>query len=523
MFSAGGRGGAVIEVTTLDDAGTGSLRAAIQASGARTVVFRVSGTIILNSPLAISNDSITIAGQTAPGDGIAIRRYGVSVQAQHVIIRYLRFRTGDEAGGEQDAFSGRDGAHIIVDHCSASWGNDEVFSFYGNDSTTVQWCIISEGLYQSTHPKGLHSYGGIWGGTDASFHHNLIAHHTSRTPRVSGEGTTIVAHNLDLRNNVIYNWGFNSIYGGEASTVNIVGNYFKQGPATKSSVRYRILQPSDSLARWHVEGNYMTGSSAITANNWAGGVQGSFASLPSIRASTPFPYVPVTYQSPEDAYQLVLDKAGATLPRRDAVDNRIIDDARTGIATYGALTYPINQSMDTSIARGIIDHASDAGGWPDLRSAAPPADTDHDGMPDSWESMKGLDSDNAEDRNLIASSGYTMLEEYLNALTITSVHEWAGMAIPKDPDIVLTAYPNPFNPSTTIDALLPASGRATVRIYDLLGRLTKELVDDVRPSGILRVHWNGTDAVSRPASSGTYIVVVRQGTRMRAMHIQLVK
>ena len=207
--TGGGRGGAVYEVTNLDDDGPGSLRTAVKAYGPRTVVFRVSGTIRLESELKIKNGYITIAGQTAPGDGICIRDYPVSIEAIEVVIRYLRFRLGDVRGevlGEDsDSIGGRYLRKIILDHCSASWSMDETMSFYGIDSLTIQWCLLSESLYFSKHPKGAHGYGGIWGGRNASFHHNLFAHHSSRTPRFAG-GETAPCVNVDFRNNVIYNW-----------------------------------------------------------------------------------------------------------------------------------------------------------------------------------------------------------------------------------------------------------------------------------------------------------------------------
>ena len=209
-YTLGGKGGQVIEVTNLNDSGPGSLRTAVSASGPRTVVFRVSGTIELKSNLSISRPFITIAGQTAPGDGICIKKYPIVINADQVIIRYLRLRLGDESGADDDALSGQFHKHIMIDHVSASWSVDETLSIYHCDSVTVQWCLISESMYNSNHEKGHHGYGGIWGGPHGSFHHNLFAHHSSRNPRfASGCGNT------DYRNNVIYNWGFQSVYGAE--------------------------------------------------------------------------------------------------------------------------------------------------------------------------------------------------------------------------------------------------------------------------------------------------------------------
>jgi pectate lyase len=320
MYTKGGRGGKVYEVTSLADDGTvGTLRYAINQSGARTVVFKVSGTIVLTSDLKIARDSITIAGQTAPGDGICLRKYTLYVNANEVILRYLRVRLGDETGGESDAMSGFTNAttgyknHIIVDHCSASWSEDEGLSYYGNDFVTVQWCIISESLYNSNHPKGAHGYGGIWGGKDhTAFHHNLFAHHSSRNPRLSGVGTTTGCYNVDLRNNVIYNWGFNSAYGGEASTANFINNYYKPGPATKSGVRSRIFNPSDTLGVWYIQGNLVEGNPAVSNDNWAGGVNPTIApmNINSIKATAPFPSLPVTTHTPQQAFDRGLQYGG---------------------------------------------------------------------------------------------------------------------------------------------------------------------------------------------------------------------
>lgn len=248
-YTIGGRGGKVYEVTNLNDSGEGSLRAAIEAKGPRTVVFRVSGTIDLKSALNIRNPYITIAGQTAPGDGICIKRYPLNISADEVIIRYIRIRLGDESTRSDDAISARYRKNIILDHISASWSIDETMSIYHCENVTIQWCMITESLSQSNHTKGSHGFGGIWGSNYSTYHHNLLAHHSSRNPRwASGGGFN------DYRNNVLYNWGYNSSYGGEKHqvgnpkfsdiTVNFVNNYYKPGPATdKGKVSYRIVNP----------------------------------------------------------------------------------------------------------------------------------------------------------------------------------------------------------------------------------------------------------------------------------------
>ncbi|MCP9235271.1 polysaccharide lyase family 1 protein [Lewinella sp. JB7] len=261
-YALGGRGGAVYLVTNLHDGGDGSLRQAVEASGPRTVIFQVSGNIELESPLVIRNPYLTIAGQTAPGEGICLKNYPLNIDADHVIMRYLRIRPGDVSGKDYDAVSGRYHKHIILDHLSASWSVDETMSVYHCDSITVQWSMITESMYDSNHAKGTHGFGGIWGSNHGSYHHNLLAHHTSRNPRMaSGSGFT------DYRNNVIYNWGFNSCYGGEAShvgndqfnfsTFNVVGNYYKPGPATLSGkLSYRIANLSargeDDHGTWYI-------------------------------------------------------------------------------------------------------------------------------------------------------------------------------------------------------------------------------------------------------------------------------
>ncbi|GMV91538.1 MAG: hypothetical protein AMXMBFR82_13160 [Candidatus Hydrogenedentota bacterium] len=406
-YTVGGRGGKVIEVTNLNDDGPGSLRAACEAEGPRTVVFRVSGTIPLESELEIENPYITIAGQTAPGDGICIKNYQVKFRTNHVIMRYLRFRPGDEAGVEQDAFSG-EGDHIIIDHCSVSWGVDETLSINKASNLTVQWCMVTESLTNSIHKKGAHGYGGLWGGPGGSFHHNILAHHTSRNPRASGNRDSGL---LDFRNNVIYNWGFNSAYGGELWPRNWINNYYKSGPATSENVRDRIFLQKHPRGKMYADGNFVHGFPEISADNWAGGIdfaEDGEASEETLRVRDAYTVAPVTTHPAAEAFSLVLDQAGASL-RRDMVDTRIVEEIRTGTARFGE-TYKGG-------GKGIIDSQSAVGGWPELRSEPAPSDADHDGLPDSWETSNGLDpanpDDGSADRN---NDGYTNLEEYLNGL-----------------------------------------------------------------------------------------------------------
>lgn len=401
-FTSGGRGGSVIAITNLNDSGPGSLRAAIEDSGARTVIFSVSGTIVLQSPLIIEHGNLTIAGQTAPGDGICLRDYPVIIEADNIILRYLRIRLGDAHELAEDALSVYFQRDLIIDHCSFSWGTDEVLTVRDNERSTVQWCIISESLNESHHPKGSHGYGGIWGGKGASFHHNLIAHHSSRTPRINGSRYhgNPEQELVDFRNNVIFNWGFNSVYGGEGGRFNLVANYYKAGPASKHKAR--IAEPWDEQGRWFVDGNLVFGFPAISRDNWAGGVQGKFSRR--IGVAAPHAVAPVVTHSAEEAFELVLAHAGASLPRRDSVDARIIREVRDGVATHGA---------------GIIDSQAQVGGWPTLQTIPPPKDSDHDGMPDAWELANGLDPHNPDDRNGdFNGDGYTNLEKYLNSLAV---------------------------------------------------------------------------------------------------------
>jgi pectate lyase len=421
-YTVGGRGGKVYEVTNLNDSGKGSLRAGVEAKGPRTVVFRVSGTIDLKSDLRIKNPNITIAGQTAPGDGICIKRYPLMIDADEVIIRYIRVRFGDESGKDADAVSARYVKNLILDHVSASWSVDETMSIYHCENMTVQWCMITESMFSSNHVKSNHGFGGIWGSNHSTYHHNLLAHHSSRNPRfASGCGNT------DYRNNVLYNWGYNSCYGGEKkqgstkfnfSNINMVANYYKPGPATApGKVSHRIANPSSrgsgDKGKWYIADNVMEGNALVTANNWEGGVQPSDSEF---RLDQPWPAMAINQETAEEAYKSVLEDAGAILPKRDAVDARIIQEIRNGDATYEGIYNTKKNVVDKSKPCGIIDSQNDVGGWPELKSAPAPTDTDHDGMPDEWETKQGLNPNDAADGSKVGADGYTMLEKYLNSI-----------------------------------------------------------------------------------------------------------
>lgn len=402
-FTTGGRGGEIVMVTNLNDEGPGSLREAVRNHGPRIVVFKVSGNINLQSPLDINNGDLTIAGQTAPGDGICLTGYPVKVKDDNVIIRYIRVRAGDESGGEVDAFTSMRNRNLIVDHCSFSWGNDEVCSIYDNENSTLQWCIIGESMNSSVHHKGDHGYGGIWGGKTASFVGNLMVHHTSRNPRLHGSRyhKQPDKERAELVNNVVYNWKSKCMYAGEDGNYNIVNNYFKPGPATSKSASKEFLEPYRPFSNYYISGNVMHENAEITENNIIGIDIGDFPA-DSVFVSEPHQISDYSPLSAEDAFKEVVLHAGASL-NRDAVDRRIMEEVQQGTFTYGD--------------NGIIDSQTDVGGWPELKSAEYPEDSDNDGIPDAWEEVNGLDPNNPQDAALKSiSDDYVNIEIWFNSL-----------------------------------------------------------------------------------------------------------
>ncbi|MFA6244667.1 MAG: hypothetical protein WC655_27230, partial [Candidatus Hydrogenedentales bacterium] len=423
-MTPGGRGGAVLFVTNLEDYVPGqdapipgSLRAAVEAKGPRIVVFRIGGIIELKTHLVIREPYLTLAGQTAPGDGICLKNYTCSLEETHdVVIRHLRCRPGDGIGVELDALStGANCKNIILDHCSVSWGSDETLSVSGagQDLITVQWCVISETLDDSVHTKGPHGYATLLR-TDGrvTFHHNLYAHHRTRCPRPGtyGKDPGLL---LDFENNVIYNWNAPAGYTAkDPARINYVGNYLKPGPSTTDRL-YAFTIGGDST-RMYVAGNVLEGVEGGVADNWTLISKAS----DTHKAKVPFPRVPVASQSAQDAYRLVLEDAGATLPIRDAVDTRIVENVRDGSGQ-------------------IINSQSDVGGWPSYASGEAPPDSDQDGMPDSWEASHGLNpvspADATQDKD---EDGYTNVEEFINGTDpdtsdISSLHAlWNGIQLP---------------------------------------------------------------------------------------------
>ena len=436
MYVTGGRGGKVYHVTKLtDDGSEGTLRYGIEKeSRPLVIVFDVAGVIPLAKALKIQNGNLTIAGQTAPGDGICLKNYNFRIAASNVILRFMRFRMGDEAKTEDDALNLYTGDNniqdVIIDHCSLSWSTDECGSFYGMTNFSLQWCILSESLRNSIHEKGKHGYGGIWGGANATYHHNLLAHHDSRNPRIDHDYVSTLKGPVSLINNVIYNWGDNSCYGGESKPgsdfkkYNIVNNYYKPGPATASG-KVRFLDPTTNCkncdsahpdqvvpGHFYMSGNTMDGNDGYTADNWSGKATTASAGLiATIKADTFFRYEKesaLSLHHAQDAFDKVVGFAGASL-KRDAVDERVTRETKDGIFTFNG---------SNGSGRGFIDTQSDVGGWPSY-TGTQVTDTDGDGIPDTIEDAWGLNKNIAADGAAVTldkNGRYTNLEMYLHFL-----------------------------------------------------------------------------------------------------------
>ncbi len=400
MYSFGGRGGKVFVVTNLNDAGSGSFREACEAGGPRTVVFNVAGIIKLDRPLDIYAPYITIAGQSAPGDGVCIAGHSVHVRTHDVVIRYMRFRRGiTDISNRDDSLSGDAIGNIIIDHVSASWGNDETLSIYRQMyaadpanpkkreklqtmNNTIQWSIVSESL-DTYH----HGFGATWGGMNTGFHHNLLACNTGRNASISAVDFTFV-------NNVLFNWRHRTLDGG-ARTINVINNYFKPGPKTEGQLRYRVGKPEGGS--WYAVGNYVDGNEQVTKDNWNGGIQGGQGQ----RRDDPGKLPHITTQTAVEAYTSVLDQSGATLPNRDPVDERVVNQVRTGEVVYKE-------------GQGIITDIAQVGGYPKYEGT-PLKMSRNDGIPDDWKIEYKLDVNDPE----LASKdtdgdGYTNIEEFLN-------------------------------------------------------------------------------------------------------------
>ncbi len=496
-YAQGGRGGKVLTVTTLEDYSAtetpieGSLRWALnqyvrteQADrvlkdihGADsvvkqtitvyeplTIVFNVAGNIELKEDLKVKRDYLTIAGQTAPGDGVCITGHCMTFNGatggemwywgprrKHLIVRYMRFRPSTPTAENKFITYGTDVEnyeHVIFDHCTMTWANEECLAIYDTKYTTVQWCLVAEGLYHANHPKGNRSYCGVWGGQFASYHHNLIAHNDSRNIRFNGARAHDTIAVVDFRNNVVYNWGTNnSGYGLEVEVktpatrneLNMVNNYYKHGPAsgnTGSKISptnkvHRLVRIDQSKAsvdegyrsQHYITGNFITHYPEIAADNWYCGVQfNSYSDTAQakavFRAADFSPEVlevlPAELPSAEETFEQVMTHVGACAPKRDGQDARIVQETIAGTAS----------GKGSKGTDGIIDDPTAVGGWPVL-NGTPYQDSDLDGIPDEWETAHGLDPHNPNDGALLTESGYSNLELYINSIeqVITSLAE----------------------------------------------------------------------------------------------------
>ncbi len=458
MYATGGRGGDVYVVTNLNDSGEGSLRYGIETAPAagRTIVFDVGGTIQLESTLTFKQkQNITIAGQTAPGDGITIEGYDTNISdSQNIVIRFVRFRVGSRnlirGGDSMDALWGRDNDTFMIDHCTFSWNTDETLSTYRGRNGTVQWCIISESLTVSGHSKGRHGYGGIFGGDNTVFQYNLLANHTSRNPRIGGGSMsdpiadakdptkTPSTATLQLSNNVLYNQGFYPCYGGGYAYTNYINNYVKPGVGTRDNIMDSLINVGENgkFGGFYVNGNVLEGNDAITADN----ALGIKEDAPNYISATPYTtsdaakfdfdaFATVNPVSAEDCYDRVLNGAGATYPMRDAIDARVVAQVKTDTGFY-------------------VNRPEEVGGYPARTVTAEDegrVDSDHDGIPDDWETAHGLNPNSpADDLDSIKPAtndpkdpnyGYSWLEVYCNELV---------------KDVVADGY-TALNPAVTID------------------------------------------------------------------------
>jgi hypothetical protein len=449
-YSFGGRGGKVIVVTSLADSGPGTLREACEQGGARIVVFNVAGIIRLKTPLIIRAPYITIAGQSAPGDGVCVAGESVWINTHDVIIRFMRFRRGETwVGRRDDAIGGNPIGNIMVDHVSASWGLDENMSMYRhmyNDSTgkameeklgtvniTIQNSIFSEAL-----DTWNHAFGSTLGGENCTFMRNLWADNAGRNPSIGWNGV------FNFANNVVFNWVHRSTDGGDYKAMyNIINNYYKPGPLTPkdSPVGYRIIKPESGrsklpyvvFGRLHVAGNIVEGNERVTKDNWDGGVQiegkdGNEMSLETAKTyfakmkyDKPLPMAKISILPTKEAYNYVLENVGATLPKRDPVDTRVIEQVRTGKINYlKDVKLPETQFEHRrlpidSYKQGIITDISQVGGYPEYKGT-PYKDSDKDGMPDEWEKKNGLNPNDPSDASKYTDNSYTNIENYLNSL-----------------------------------------------------------------------------------------------------------
>lgn len=455
MYSFGGRGGKVITVTNLNDRGPGSLREACETGGARIVVFNVSGIIRIKTPIIVRAPYITIAGQTAPGDGVCLAGESFWVNTHDVVVRHMRFRRGEtNVGRRDDSFGGNPVGNIMIDHCSCTWGLDENISFYrhmfspGEGYKDLKLPTVNVTIQNTISAKALdtynHAFGSTLGGENCSFMRNLWASNAGRNPSIGWNGV------FNFVNNVTYNWVHRSVDGGDYTALyNIINNYYKPGPLTPKDtpVGHRILKPESGrsklgyyvFGRVYCNGNIMEGYDGISKNNWAGGVQvqeqpNTDGYTENMKWNEPFPMPSLTIMPAKDAYKFVIKNAGATIPSRDIVDQRIIEEVETGKAYYkegldpnSFYQFEHRRLPNDSYKKGVITEIVQMGGYPEYKGT-PYVDTDKDGMPDVWEKANGLNPNDPSDANKdCTGDGYTNIEKYINGISTKKKVDWTNL------------------------------------------------------------------------------------------------
>jgi hypothetical protein len=452
MYSFGGRGGKVLTVTSLEDNGPGTLREACESGGARIVVFNVSGIIKLKTPIIVMAPYLTIAGQTAPGDGVCVAGESFWVNTHDVVVRHMRFRRGEtNVTRRDDSFGGNPVGNIMIDHCSCTWGLDENISFYrhmfdpGDGSIEKKLPTVNVTIQNTISAQALdtynHAFGSTLGGENCSFMRNLWANNAGRNPSIGWNGV------FNFANNVIYNWVHRSVDGGDYTALyNIINNYYKPGPLTPkdTQIGYRMVKPESGrsklgylvFGRVYCNGNIMEGNEKVTKNNWDGGVQ--VEDLPntgqytdSMKWNEPFPMPWMKIMGAQEAYNFVLENAGANIPVRDVVDQHILEQVKTGKVHYDKSAdntdfyqFKYRRLPKDSYKYGIITDVRQVGGYPEYKGT-PYVDTDKDGMPDAWEKQYKLNpndpSDAIKDCN---GDGYTNIEKYINAINPKKKVDW---------------------------------------------------------------------------------------------------
>ncbi|WP_321436356.1 polysaccharide lyase [uncultured Bacteroides sp.] len=453
-YSLGGRGGKVITVTSLADRGPGTLREACETGGARIVVFNVSGIIHLKSPIIVNAPYITIAGQTAPGDGVCIAGESFWVNTHDVVVRFMRFRRGEtDVTRRDDSFGGNPVGNIMIDHCSCSWGLDENISFYrhmfspGKGYNDLKLPTVNVTIQNTISAQSLdtynHAFGSTLGGENCSFMRNLWANNAGRNPSIGWNGV------FNFTNNVIYNWVHRSVDGGDYTALyNIINNYYKPGPLTPKDtpIGHRILKPESGrsklgylvFGRVYCNGNIMEGNEKVTNNNWDGGVQ--VEELPdagkyteAMKWNEPFPMPQFPIMSAKEAYDFVLENVGATIPKRDIVDEHIIEQVKTGKVFYkegldpnSFYQFKYRRLPKDSYKSGIITDVKQVGGYPEYKGKSY-KDSDNDGMPDAWEKANGLNPNDPSDANKdCTGDGYTNIEKYINGISTKDKTDWTN-------------------------------------------------------------------------------------------------